>query len=185
MTMLAVLLFKVQLWIPHSGISTAFVLGLAALSAAIGYFYPLPLKTVAFAALVQPLLSIAFFQAYEYLRLLGRPAEVSVAEALVEGLLIGKVVYFWSAALFYSGAWLGKWVRGVRYGKPGLSHVSVGLAEKLITHRRTESDDAFDNRVKRWSSVISGAAPILIFLASLVSSELVYLGALARVPGSN
>lgn len=112
-TAMAAVLLTDNLSISATKISFALMLGLVALSAAIGYLYSAGLSTLLIAAVFQAGLSILLSQGYEYLRLHGTPSELSVRQALEQILDIGKILFFWSALVFFSGAWLGKGIRAM------------------------------------------------------------------------
>lgn len=182
MALLATLLLTDEFSLSESTVTTVLVLGLGISSSVIGYLYPLSLRVVAVAAFVQPLLSAVLLQAFEYIHSYGGVTQMTLTNAITDAvaMLAFKYVFGWLVVLFFAGIWLGQWLRKIFHGENVPSNIEVRLATKLITHQASETNDEFQRRVARWSSVISGAAPIFTFVASLVTAGLGLLAAFAK-----
>jgi len=149
---------------------------LAFVSIAIGYTHPLSLAAFVLGAVLQSALAALLWNPMINHHVFGweHTWKESLSDFLTGhwGFWVGFGFAVFSPFLFFSGAWLGKGVRSLVDGKYAPSEASVSLAANLVRQGPKESDDAFDRRVKRVSSVISAIAPVLALIGAIVGAAL-------------
>jgi hypothetical protein len=105
---------------------------------------------------------------------------LTVVTSNVERLGVWERLMLPSFATFLSSFWLGRWMvkRKAAKGTEGqFSPTASGIGKALLTRGQTESQNTFDDRVRRLNLLMGALAPILTLVGSITVALLGFLSA--------
>ncbi len=131
-------------------------------------------------SIVEPILGVSIFVA-AFCTL----SRHEFSETIIDGSLWVRVGIP-ALCMFLSSFWLGRWMRRRRLSR--ISGIKTqpstsGLGGALASKRPHESQESFEDRVRRWNLVISALAPILSVVGSVLVAVLGLAATLAKGGG--